>query len=88
MYGQTDYSVRHTRFLLTCPILQIANITSVAISLPVIGRDFNIPEQRLQWLVSAFGTVFILCDDAIHEGHFSAVWSPCGSTMDGRKLLQ
>ncbi|KAF7976799.1 hypothetical protein HWV62_5654 [Athelia sp. TMB] len=32
----------------------ISNSTMVSIALPVIGRDLNIPEQRLQWLVSAY----------------------------------
>ncbi|OCH86167.1 efflux transporter [Obba rivulosa] len=35
-------------------ILNIANSTAVAIALPTIGRDINIPEYRLQWVVSAY----------------------------------
>ncbi|KAI0956385.1 hypothetical protein AcV7_006804 [Taiwanofungus camphoratus] len=35
-------------------ILNSANNTAVAISLPTIGRDLNIPEYRLQWIISAY----------------------------------
>ncbi|KAM5539739.1 hypothetical protein V8D89_006552 [Ganoderma adspersum] len=35
-------------------ILNIANTTAVSISLPTIGRDLNIIESKLQWLVSAY----------------------------------
>ncbi|EMD33363.1 hypothetical protein CERSUDRAFT_142330 [Gelatoporia subvermispora B] len=35
-------------------ILNISNSTAVAIALPTIGRDINIPEYRLQWVVSAY----------------------------------
>ena len=34
--------------------LQIANVSVVSISLPTIGRDLDIAESNLQWLVSAF----------------------------------
>ncbi|KAI1786589.1 efflux transporter [Ganoderma leucocontextum] len=35
-------------------ILNIANITAVSIALPTIGRDLNITEAKLQWVVSAY----------------------------------
>lgn len=35
-------------------VVNISNVTSVSIALPTIGKDLNIPEQRLQWLVSAY----------------------------------
>jgi len=34
--------------------LQSSNNTAVAIALPTIGRDLNIPEYRLQWIISAY----------------------------------
>lgn len=34
--------------------LVLASATSVSVFLPVIGDDLGIPENRLQWLVSAF----------------------------------
>ena len=33
---------------------KIANMTAVSISLPTIGRDLNIIESKLQWIVSAY----------------------------------
>ena len=33
---------------------QILNTTSVSISLPAIGRELDIPQSQLQWLVSAY----------------------------------
>ncbi|PIL29314.1 MFS general substrate transporter [Ganoderma sinense ZZ0214-1] len=35
-------------------ILNISNATAVSISLPTIGRDLNIIESKLQWIVSAY----------------------------------
>lgn len=35
-------------------VLQIASGTSASIALPSIGRDFGVPEDNLQWVVSAF----------------------------------
>ncbi|KAH8831497.1 MFS general substrate transporter [Flagelloscypha sp. PMI_526] len=35
-------------------VTQLFGSTSVAISLPSIGRDFDVPENQLQWLVSAY----------------------------------
>ncbi|TDZ20832.1 Drug resistance protein [Colletotrichum orbiculare MAFF 240422] len=34
------------------------SIQAVVIILPVIGRDLNIPENRLQWIVSAYSLTF------------------------------
>ena len=34
--------------------MEIANMTAVSISLPTIGRDLNIIESKLQWIVSAY----------------------------------
>ncbi|KAI0699085.1 major facilitator superfamily domain-containing protein [Cytidiella melzeri] len=41
----------------TCTVsmmLTIASTTAAAIALPTIGRDLNIAENKLQWIVSAF----------------------------------
>ncbi|KAG6332969.1 hypothetical protein ID866_6122 [Astraeus odoratus] len=41
----------------TCTIAMVVNIsnsTSISISLPMIGRDINIQEDQLQWLLSAY----------------------------------
>ncbi|KAI0668013.1 efflux transporter [Trametes maxima] len=35
-------------------ILNTANLSAVAISLPTIGRELNIVEYKLQWIVSAY----------------------------------
>ncbi|ETW84917.1 hypothetical protein HETIRDRAFT_473617 [Heterobasidion irregulare TC 32-1] len=35
-------------------LINITNITTVSISLPSIGRDLDIPEANLQWLISAY----------------------------------
>jgi len=37
--------------------------TTVSIALPTIGRDLNIEQDRLQWIVSAFSlsSVSMLC---------------------------
>ncbi|KAM5544030.1 hypothetical protein V8D89_002216 [Ganoderma adspersum] len=35
-------------------ILNTANMTAVSISLPTIGRDLDIPESKLQWIISAY----------------------------------
>ncbi|TBU55746.1 efflux transporter [Dichomitus squalens] len=35
-------------------ILNIANMTAVSISLPTIGKDLNIVESKLQWIISAY----------------------------------
>ncbi|KAI0656360.1 efflux transporter [Cubamyces menziesii] len=35
-------------------ILNTANITAVVISLPIIGRELNIVEYKLQWIISAY----------------------------------
>ncbi|KAJ7273761.1 MFS general substrate transporter [Mycena rebaudengoi] len=43
--------------VLTCTFAMITNIassSSVSVFLPVIGRDLDIPENQLQWAVSAF----------------------------------
>lgn len=33
---------------------QTANLTGVSISLPTIGRDLNIVEDKLQWIMNAY----------------------------------
>ncbi|OSX59715.1 hypothetical protein POSPLADRAFT_1149470 [Postia placenta MAD-698-R-SB12] len=38
----------------TATILNSANNTAVAISLPTLGKDLGIPEYRLQWAISAY----------------------------------
>lgn len=41
------FSIAHLFF-------QSSNNTSIAIALPTIGRDLNIQEAQLQWLISAY----------------------------------
>ena len=41
-------------FLLTAKYCQTANATAISIALPTIGRDLDIAENKLQWLVSAY----------------------------------
>lgn len=94
MYVQTDYCAPYTLFLLTCPIPQIANITSVAIALPALGRDLNIPEQRLQWLVSAYSlgsvrflfSVMMPFTKAIAQGCFLLLFGRLAD-LHGRKKV-
>ncbi|GBE89989.1 efflux transporter [Sparassis crispa] len=38
----------------TAMLLNSSNGTAVSIALPTIGRDLNIPEYRLQWVVSGY----------------------------------
>ncbi|KAJ7738341.1 MFS general substrate transporter [Mycena metata] len=48
---------RSVVLVLTCTLAMIINLassTSVSVFLPVIGRDLDIEENQLQWLVSAF----------------------------------
>ncbi|KAJ7028424.1 MFS general substrate transporter [Mycena alexandri] len=48
---------RSVLLVLTCTLAMIINLassTSVSVFLPIIGRDLDIPENQLQWLVSAF----------------------------------
>ena len=33
---------------------KVAGASSVSIALPTIGRELGIPEERIQWIVSAF----------------------------------
>ncbi|KAJ7174024.1 MFS general substrate transporter [Mycena crocata] len=48
---------RSILLVLICTLAMITNLassTSVSVFLPVVGDDLNIPENQLQWLVSAF----------------------------------
>ncbi|KAJ6614831.1 MFS general substrate transporter [Mycena sp. CBHHK59/15] len=48
---------RSVLLVITCTLAMITNLassTSVSVYLPVIGEDLDIPENQLQWLVSAF----------------------------------
>ncbi|KAH8831499.1 major facilitator superfamily domain-containing protein [Flagelloscypha sp. PMI_526] len=50
-------ATRSALIALTCTgtlITQLFGSTSISVSLPSIGRDFNVPENQLQWLVSAY----------------------------------
>lgn len=38
----------------TAMVVNVSNSTAISISLPMIGRDINIPEDQLQWLLSAY----------------------------------
>lgn len=55
---QPDLSLyRATALIATCTtamVVNVSNSTAVAISLPMIGRDINLPEAQLQWLLSAY----------------------------------
>jgi MFS family permease len=94
MYVQADYCARYTLFLLTCPIPQIANITSATIALPAMSSDLNIPEQRLQWVVSAYSlgsvrflfSVMILFTKAIAQGCFLLLFGRLAD-LHGRKKV-
>jgi MFS family permease len=49
--------LRSIFIIVTCTaamVVNIANTSSVSISLPTIERDLNIKEEQLQWLVSAY----------------------------------
>lgn len=35
-------------------IINVANTTSVSISMPTIGRDLDVPQAGLEWLLSAY----------------------------------
>ncbi|KAI0636360.1 efflux transporter [Trametes polyzona] len=37
-----------------CMIVNIANLSGVGIALPTIGRDLNIVEEKLQWIINAY----------------------------------
>ncbi|GBE89981.1 efflux transporter [Sparassis crispa] len=50
-------TLRSVGLIATCTtamILNTFNVTALAIALPTIGRDLNIPEYRLQWIISAY----------------------------------
>ncbi|KAI6037704.1 major facilitator superfamily domain-containing protein [Pisolithus marmoratus] len=38
----------------TAMVVNVSNSTAISISLPMIGRDIGIPEDQLQWLLSAY----------------------------------
>lgn len=38
----------------TAMLINSSNNTAVAIALPTLGRDLNIPQYRLQWVISAY----------------------------------
>lgn len=38
----------------TAMVVNVSNSTAISISLPMIGRDINIPQDQLQWLLSAY----------------------------------
>ncbi|KAJ7228121.1 major facilitator superfamily domain-containing protein [Mycena haematopus] len=66
--------------VLICTLAMITNQTgasSVSVFLPVIGKDLDIPENRLQWLVSAF---------SLSSGCFLLLFGRL-SDLYGRKLL-
>jgi hypothetical protein len=65
---------------------QIANVSSLSIALPSVGKNLGIPEQRLQWLVSAYSLSSVRSTvsgtSPYHELHlpgmlFSFLRSPC-----------
>ncbi|KAJ7878874.1 efflux transporter [Mycena olivaceomarginata] len=58
-------------------ITNLASATSVSVFLPVIGDDLGIPENRLQWLVSAF---------SLSSGCFLLLLGRLAD-LHGRKLL-
>ncbi|KAI6099800.1 major facilitator superfamily domain-containing protein [Pisolithus sp. B1] len=38
----------------TAMVVNVSNSTAISISLPMIGRNINIPQDQLQWLLSAY----------------------------------
>lgn len=76
-------------------VCQIANVMSLSVALPCVSRELNIPEQRLQWPISAYSlsSVRALVSRrwSPHESRFSgllfaSLWSPCGSTRTQENL--
>ncbi|KAF8331581.1 efflux transporter [Amanita rubescens] len=60
--------LKSVALITTCSLAMIVNtqnITTVAISIPVIGRELNILQTRLQWLVSSYALssacLLVLC---------------------------
>jgi len=51
---------------------------AVVIILPTIGRDLNIPDSRLQWIVSAYSIIF---------GCFLLFWGRIGDIYGKRKIF-
>ncbi|KAB5532569.1 major facilitator superfamily domain-containing protein [Coniochaeta sp. 2T2.1] len=54
------------------------SIQAVVIILPTIGRDLNIPETRVQWIVSAYTLTF---------GCFLMLWGRIGDIYGKRKVF-
>ena len=50
----------------------------MVIILPTIGRDFNIPETRVQWIVSSYTLTF---------GCFLLLWGRIGDIYGKRKVF-
>ena len=57
--------------------MQTLSIQAVVIILPTIGRDFNIPETRVQWIISAYTLTF---------GCFLLLWGRIGDIY-GKRLV-
>ncbi|KAJ6585583.1 major facilitator superfamily domain-containing protein [Mycena capillaripes] len=71
---------RSVLLVLICTLAMITNLassTSVSVFLPVIGDDFDISENQLQWLVSAF---------SLSSGCFLLLFGRLAD-LYGRKLL-
>ncbi|KAJ7621900.1 MFS general substrate transporter [Mycena polygramma] len=71
---------RSVVLVLICTLAMITNLassTSVSVFLPVIGKDLDIPENQLQWLVSAF---------SLSSGCFLLLFGRLAD-LYGRKLL-
>ncbi len=58
-------------------LLQTLSLQSVVIILPTIGEDINIPDSRLQWIVSAYSLTF---------GCFLLLWGRIADIY-GKRLL-
>ncbi|KAH8912261.1 MFS general substrate transporter [Coniochaeta sp. PMI_546] len=58
--------------------LNTLSIQAVVIILPTIGRDFNIPDTRVQWIVSAYTLTF---------GCFLLLWGRIGDIYGKRKVF-
>ena len=63
---------------------QIANATSLSIALPAMGKDLNIPEQRLQWPLSAYSlsSVRSMCQE--YAQFTNCIFQGCFLLLFGR----
>jgi EmrB/QacA subfamily drug resistance transporter len=65
-------------FLCLCQFILIVDLTIVTVSLPVIGHDFGLSQEDLQWIVVAYGLTF---------GGFLIVGGRLADLVGRRRLL-